>query len=414
MDPGEVDFGKATFAGPTSSDGGVTGGTKLSNVAQGSVSATSTDGINGAQLYNVAGPSDATYIINNGRGARYVRTNDTGLPLEDAHAQAAGATAMGYNATSSASDAVAIGKNAKAGHANSVALGAGAATTAGAQTDYNAPYVGSSNSTGQVNVGGRTIGGVAAGIAADDAANVGQVQAGVNHAISESKSYTDSQIGAVAGAVHNNDNRITVVEGDVTNLEKGAAGMFQVSQDNTAAPSATGTNSAAGGAGAKATGNGSIALGNDSGAAGSGSTAVGSGAQAISENSVAIGKGSLANQDNTVSVGAAGQERKITNVAAGQSDTDAVNVAQLKGYQSGGVQYDKNPDGSVNHGSLTLNSNGHGPTTIHNVGAGVAPTDAVNVDQLNSGLSNTLNQANNYTEQRVQKVESDVWELRRE
>jgi autotransporter adhesin len=44
----------------------------------------------------------------------------------------------------------------------------------------------------------------------------------------------------------------------------------------------------------------------------------------------------------------------------------------------------------------------------------VAPTDAVNVGQLNSGLSNTLNQANAYTDQRFLQVADDMWSLNRQ
>src|SRR5690606_18112530 len=46
-------------------------------------------------------------------------------------------------------------------------------------------------------------------------------------------------------------------------------------------------------------------------------------------NSVALGAGSVADRDNTVSVGDAGDERQITNVAAGTEGTDAVNLHQL-------------------------------------------------------------------------------------
>lgn len=46
-------------------------------------------------------------------------------------------------------------------------------------------------------------------------------------------------------------------------------------------------------------------------------------------NSVALGAGSVASASNTVSVGKAGSERKITNLAQGVADTDAVNVQQL-------------------------------------------------------------------------------------
>ncbi|WP_417471437.1 hypothetical protein [Luteimonas mephitis] len=44
---------------------------------------------------------------------------------------------------------------------------------------------------------------------------------------------------------------------------------------------------------------------------------------------MALGAGSEADRDNSVSVGSAGEERQITNVAAGTEDTDAVN-AQLQ------------------------------------------------------------------------------------
>ncbi|MRT33176.1 hypothetical protein FGX01_05280, partial [Xylella fastidiosa subsp. multiplex] len=37
---------------------------------------------------------------------------------------------------------------------------------------------------------------------------------------------------------------------------------------------------------------------------------------------------------NVVSVGASGAERRLTNVAAGGADTDAVNVSQLKAAQT--------------------------------------------------------------------------------
>ena len=46
-------------------------------------------------------------------------------------------------------------------------------------------------------------------------------------------------------------------------------------------------------------------------------------------NSVALGANSVASRDNTLSIGSAGNERQLTNLAAGTADTDAVNVAQL-------------------------------------------------------------------------------------
>ena len=67
-------------------------------------------------------------------------------------------------------------------------------------------------------------------------------------------------------------------------------------------------------------------------AIGKGSTALGSGAVASGDNSVALGADSSdEGRANVVSVGSAGNERQITNVAAGTNPTDAVNVNQLQG-----------------------------------------------------------------------------------
>src|SRR3546814_1006573 len=60
------------------------------------------------------------------------------------------------------------------------------------------------------------------------------------------------------------------------------------------------------------------------------SVALGANSIADADNSVALGANSYADRANTVSVGSAGNERQITNVAAGTEDTDAVNLAQLQ------------------------------------------------------------------------------------
>jgi len=73
----------------------------------------------------------------------------------------------------------------------------------------------------------------------------------------------------------------------------------------------------------------SAALGDTATALGDYSTALGAYAFATGVGSTAIGYNSVADRDNTVSVGSAGNERQITNVAAGTQDTDAVNVGQL-------------------------------------------------------------------------------------
>lgn len=72
------------------------------------------------------------------------------------------------------------------------------------------------------------------------------------------------------------------------------------------------------------------AVGTNSIASGTNTTAIGANAIASAENSVALGAGSeTGSRANTVSVGKAGSERQIINVADGTAPTDAVNVRQL-------------------------------------------------------------------------------------
>ena len=94
---------------------------------------------------------------------------------------------------------------------------------------------------------------------------------------------------------------------------------------------------------------------------------------------------------------ASGVYRQVTGVAAGTADSDAVNVSQLKAVSdtlqnnnaalsNAAVQYDKNADGTINKGSITLGGGAAG-TTITNVAAGnvsAGSTDAVNGSQLHN------------------------------
>jgi len=293
------------------------------------------------------------------------------------------AVAVGPASTATGTASVAVGDGAAASADNSVALGAGATTSVGAQQGYDGAYVaaGSSNSVGEVSVGSsggeRKVTNVADGSGRYDAVNVGQLQGGVNYAIDESKKYTDQQI---------------------NNINNGTSGMFQVNNSqNLSQPSASGSNSVAGGAGATSSG--------------SDSTAVGNGAQATGSNTVALGAGSVATRDNTVSVGSAGAERQITNVANGTQATDAVNVRQLEASQQGTIRYDTNPsNGATNFNSVTLGNPaaGAGPTTVRNVAAGTAGTDAVNVNQLNAGMQQTLDWSKSYTDQRMDGFDREL------
>jgi autotransporter adhesin len=111
---------------------------------------------------------------------------------------------------------------------------------------------------------------------------------------------------------------------------------------------ASGDSSTAIGAGSKASGNGSTAIGANASASGENSMASGANASATGSNSVALGNGSVADRDNSVSVGSAGNERQITNVAAGTAPTDAVNVSQLQQSQDWSKNYTDQQVNAVN------------------------------------------------------------------
>ncbi|WP_416046026.1 YadA family autotransporter adhesin, partial [Burkholderia anthina] len=87
----------------------------------------------------------------------------------------------------------------------------------------------------------------------------------------------------------------------------------------------------------------------------------------------------------------------LSNVKAGVADKDAVNVSQLKGSGLIGddgnaiaaVTYNRNTDGTANYNAVTLGGGkSAGPVTLSNVAAGVAATDAVNVQQLQQTVVN--------------------------
>ncbi|SBW15092.1 outer membrane protein [Brucella sp. 10RB9215] len=200
---------------------------------------------------------------------------------------------------------------------------------------------------------------------------------------------------------------------------------------------ALGMNSIAVGSGSVASGDGSISVGNGAQASAHGSVALGENAAAPDANSVALGAGSKTSEvvatkgttingqyydfagdapSGTVSVGDKGAERTITNVAAGRisvESTDAVNGSQLNAVNQAienlaagvaendkfSVKYDRHSDGTKKN-SMTLQGwDSATPVVLANVADGVHKNDAVNVSQLKAGLSTTLGEAKAYTDQ---------------
>ncbi|EBS2257821.1 autotransporter adhesin SadA [Salmonella enterica subsp. enterica serovar Kirkee] len=271
---------------------------------------------------------------------------------------------------------IAIGSNARANHANSIAMGNGSQTTRGAQTDYTAYNMDTpQNSVGEFSVGSedgqRQITNVAAGSADTDAVNVGQLK------------ITDSRVAANTESINNLNTQVSSLDTRVTNIENGIGDIVTTGSTKYFKTNTDGV---------------------DANAQGADSVAIGSGSIAAAENSVALGTNSVADEANTVSVGSSTQQRRITNVAAGVNNTDAVNVAQLKASEAGSVRYETNADGSVNYSVLNLGDGSGGTTRIGNVSAAVNDTDAVNYAQL----KRSVEEANTYTDQKMGEMNSKI------
>lgn len=285
---------------------------------------------------------------------------------------------IGYGACvdANALNGIAIGSNAQVIHVNSIAIGNGSTTTRGAQTNYTAYNMDApQNSVGEFSVGSadgqRQITNVAAGSADTDAVNVGQLKV------------TDAQVSQNTQSITNLDNRVTNLDSRVTNIENGIGDIVTTGSTKYFKTNTDGV---------------------DASAQGKDSVAIGSGSIAAADNSVALGTGSVATEENTISVGSSTNQRRITNVAAGKNDTDAVNVAQLKSSEAGGVRYDTKADGSIDYSNITLGGGNGGTTRISNVSAGVNNNDAVNYAQLKQSVQETKQ----YTDQRMVEMDNKL------
>lgn len=206
-----------------SSKGSITlggaGGTRITNVKAGTLSATSTDAVNGSQLYatNQQVSKNTTDIANLQDNVTNIANGKAGLVQQQ-----------------DPKGAITVGKD-----------------SGGTSVNF----------TGTA--GDRVLTGVAAGVNANDAVNMAQ--------------FND----ALKTAAVNDQIRAAATDANTTWIARADAGS------------------------------------------------IGSTATATGKNAVAVGQGSVADRDNSFSVGAKGNERQVTNVAAGTASTDAVNVQQL-------------------------------------------------------------------------------------
>ena len=444
------------FAGATSDKGmqvsvGAAGKERqIKNVAAGEVSATSTDAVNGSQLFAVASqikPINYFSVKSSAVGNK----NNAGATGTDAIAIGPGAQSSGDNGVSlgngsqaNAESVVSIGYQSNYGAQNnskSIGIGwaagfqskgtenIGIGTDAGRKlTGSNNVSIGKSAGLGDVYSSGSVLLGQSATIvnstdkaAINDVVAIGNgAQGGAASSVAIGKGakalgFSTIAIGENSNAkvkvgsapsvaigrntTANGDYAVALGGGDNSGQFQGAkaagvgttaVGSATVTKDDTNFQTAVGfgaktdaTNASAFGYNASATANNATALGYGASATAENATALGTGAIAKIKDGVAIGSGSkttvdkgvkgydpndgrtnkyggltnniLTSTNAAVSVGeGASVTRQITGVAAGTSNTDAVNVAQLKSVNLAFSGNSGNNDVNLANGTLAI------------------------------------------------------------
>ncbi|RQT13538.1 adhesin [Burkholderia contaminans] len=320
--------------------------TKLTNVADGNIAAGSTDAVNGGQLSGVKSSLEQqiTQVSNQaGEAVKNVVKYDV-----DTNGNRLNSVSLVGGDT----NAAVVLKNVAAGTDDTDAVNV--KQLKGVQSSLNqlgalaVQYDDSSKSS--ITLGGA--GGT----------RITNVQAGTLSATS-TDAVNGSQLNATNQQVAKNTTDITNLQGNVTGIANGKAGLVQQQDPNGAITvgkdtggtsvnfSGTSGDRVLTGVAAGVNNNDAVNMGqfnnalknvaandqiraavtdaNTSWIARADAGSIGSTATATGKNAVAVGQGSVADRDNSFSVGAKGSERQVTNVAAGTAPTDAVNVQQL-------------------------------------------------------------------------------------
>ena len=285
---------------------------QLKNVAPGAITASSTDAINGSQLFAIAA-ANAGYAhvndgTNTGTGTGDATTNAGGYN-QSAGATGNGAISVGVNTTAAGANAVSVGTSAKAASDSSVAIGLNAKTN----TAYAQAVGANANATGQ---GALALGG-GASTNPTTANGAGAIAIG---------GYGDN---TAVGAKTNSAYGVAIGSGSTTaTTATNGIAIGKLANVTTA-------NSVALGSSALTTAGSAINTNNltSAGAAGTTTTAGDTGIVANARiGGITYGGFAGATANGVVSVGAAGSERRIQNVAAGEisaTSTDAINGSQL-------------------------------------------------------------------------------------
>ncbi|WP_153099461.1 ESPR-type extended signal peptide-containing protein [Paraburkholderia hayleyella] len=345
---------------------GTAGARQLRGVAAGTVSATSTDGINGAQLHavatSVAGALGGGAAVNNdgsvtmpkytvggstvsGVGGAITKLDDRLTENSTSINQITNSINNGGLGlvTQDKTNGNILVASAMGGKQVNVAGTDGPRVVTGlanGKDDRDAVSIAQLKAVGLMDPNGRAMGAVVYddlslgratlggtnGTVLGNVAN-GLIASGSREAVNGSQLYAvQQQYDKLNGRV---DDLNTRVENNKTNGGGTDGKDGNDTSDNGLIKHGAGAGSMVVDPTAHATGEKGIAMGSNASAAGEQSLAMGADASAPANRSLAMGQGSVADRDNTVSIGSKGNERQITNVAAGSAPTDAVNVGQL-------------------------------------------------------------------------------------
>jgi autotransporter adhesin len=326
----------------------------IRNVAPGAIGAGSTEAVNGAQLHdtNQQVAQNATNVAGNTRAIETLKEGQSASSNQIA------------NLSQGIEDGT-VGLVRQEGGSS----GNGRITLGGMTGGNSISLAGTS--------GNRKLSGVADGTAADDAVNVSQLAAAISTASMNDVRYDGADRGSVtfnAGGAPTGLRNVAAGRLDADSNDAVTGGQLHATNRQVASHTAQLALLETGQGGAFRANNSSAlpvpnASGADAVAGGFGAVASGARSTAIGANAVASGVGSVAlghgstdgGRDNVVSVGSEGAERQIANVAAG-----------------------------------------------------TRPTDAANLEQMNSAVGNALGSANAYTDHRIQAIGFDLANVRRD
>ena len=286
---------------------------RIQNVAAGEVSATSTDGINGSQLYAVANTLSknmSSYMhINDGTGTQTAGNATTNYGYSGSIGGALGqysiavgvnanssltsqeSIAIGHNANTQAIESIAIGKDAKTIKLSSVALGA--LTESKGEHSVSVGYAAKAGSDSSISIGNSassdTISTMSTVIGAGSSTSnsTKSIILGSQNTIKGTSNDSSSSINIGTGSTIN-DSRAAIAIGAVLNISASEGGVgigTNATIDNSLHGVAIGSSASVKNG---ATG---IAIGDGSGASAYGAIAIGASAKASALQSISIGFG---------------------------------------------------------------------------------------------------------------------------